>query len=398
MLSRFIPCVISVVLSSPVFADAASIFDYWLGDHIIDYPLSELDVVSSDLDGFGGQAFIKLNAPNATHVVLTFRQPRNTLQYLEHDWIDRSSTAPTALGLPGISEFTFGQTRVSEIQSALGQQGYHYACRQLLPSSGRLLTFVSFEISSRENAVYTLVAESSQALADRGRVDPKNIDLSQAVLVAAIVSRPQYLNDFWCEERIEYTATPSLPAKKIPADERFEDFLPSNMDARETAPWRVVTDPFLMVEKDGALSGGDLLHIMPNGPDCSDAQIMVSARTYDDDGLLALEGKDVDGAFNLLLAQQQRVPLIAPVPLAYTLFAPSEERFFSPFPVGIFVLENFDFERLIATETNPSALGFSLEFSSGVAGLQDNYWSLEELFKAGNEVLQLCRESLKLAK
>jgi len=36
--------------------------------------------------------------------------------------------------------------------------------------------------------------------------------------------------------------------------------------------------------------------------------------------------------------------------------------------------------------------GFSLEFAEGPAGLRDNYWSLEELFEAGNEAMRLCRE------
>lgn len=142
--------VLALGLAGPAFADAPSIFDYRLGDHIIDYPLSDLDIINSDLDGFGGQSFIKVNAPNATEVVLTFRQPRNTLQYLKHHWIDRDNTAPTALGLLGMSEFIFGQTRVSDIDLALVQQGFHYACRQLQPVPGSLLTFVSFEMPPRK--------------------------------------------------------------------------------------------------------------------------------------------------------------------------------------------------------------------------------------------------------
>ena len=196
MRSSVIALVFAAVFWGPAFSEAPSVFDYNLGDHIIDYPLSELDVISSDLDGFGGQAFIKINAPNATEVVLTFRQPRNTLQYIEHDWINRSSTAPTALGLPGLSEFTFGETRVTDVQRALGQQGFHYACRQLQPISGGFLTFVSFNIPSQPNAVYTFVSEYSRDLADRGLVDLENIDLTKAVLVGAIVSRPDYPEDF----------------------------------------------------------------------------------------------------------------------------------------------------------------------------------------------------------
>ena len=390
--ASLIACVCSYV-AFPLSAHEAQIFEYRLGNHIKDYTLSELDVISSDLNGFGGQSFIKVSAANATEVVLTFRQPQNTLQYLEHDWIERDSTAPTALGLPGKSEFTFGQTRISEIQLALGQQGFHYACRQLQPISGGLLTFVSFEIPSQRDAIYTFVAEYSRDLADRGLVDIENIDLTQSVLVGTIVSRPNYPDDFWCDERIEYTATPAVPDQTVPENESFEDFLPKNSPIAETDPWELVTDPLLMIAKSGAITWGDKIYIMPNPADCSRAEFMVWAHTYDDAGLLALEGQDVDGAFNLLLAEQKRVPLQSPVPLANALYAPINGREWPPFAVGSFVFGSFNFERIIASEANPSVFGFSLEFAEGTAGLRDNYWSLEGLFEAGNEAIRLCRES-----
>lgn len=383
---------LALFIAEPSLAEEPSIFEYRLGDHIIDYPLSELDVISSDLDGFGGQSFIKVNAANATEVVLTFREPQNTLQYLEHDWIERDKTAPTALGLPSTSEFLFGQTRVSDIQSALGQQGFHYACRQLQPISGGLLTFVSFEIPSRRDAIYTFVAEYSRDLADRGLVDIENIDLTQAILVGTIVSRPNYPDDFWCDERIDYTATPALSDQTVPENESFEDFLPPNSRIAETDPWELVTDPILMIAKNGALTWGDRLFITPSSVNCSRAEFMVWAHTYDDAGLLALEGWDVDGAFNLLLIEQQRVPLEAPVPLSNALYAPIDGREWPPFAVGSFVFGSFDFERIIASEADPSVFGFSLEFAEGTAGLRDNYWSLEGLYDAGNEAMRLCRE------
>ena len=62
--------VLALGLAGPAFAESPSIFDYRLGDHIIDYPLSDLDIINSDLDGFGGQSFIKVNAPNATSTTL----------------------------------------------------------------------------------------------------------------------------------------------------------------------------------------------------------------------------------------------------------------------------------------------------------------------------------------
>ena len=380
-------------LAGPVFAEAPSVFDYRLGDHIIDYPLSELAVITSDFDGFGGQALIKVNAPHATEVVLTFRQPRNTLQYLEHDWIDRSNTAPTALALPGVTEFTFGQTRVADVQIALGQQGFHYACRQLQPISGGLLTFVSFEIPSRRDAVYTFVAEYSRDLADRGLVDLENVDLAEAVVVGAIVSRPDYPEDFWCDERIPYTATPVVLEPETPENEVFEDFLPRGARIAETDPWEVITDPLVMIAKNGALTSGNRLYIAPNPADCTSAEFMAWAHTYDDTGLMSLEGQDVDGAFNLLLVGQNRVPLRTQVPLSNTLYAPIEDREWPPFAIGSFVFGSFDFERIISVEGNPSVFGFSLEFAEGAAGMRDNYWSLEGLFDAGNDAMRLCRES-----
>ena len=383
---------LTLFVAGSASAEVPSVFEYRLGDHIIDYPLSELDVISSDLDGFGGQSFIKVNAANATEVVLTFRQPQNTLQYLEHDWIDRDNTAPTSLGLPGISEFTFGQTRVSDIQSSLGQQGFHYACRRLQPISGGLLTLVSFEIPSRPDAIYTFVAEFSRDLAGRGLVDLDNVDLTQAVLVGTIVSRPDYPDDFWCDERIEYSETLPVEDQALPENENFEDFLPKNSRLAETDPWELVTDPLLMITKNGAVTWGDRLYIIPNPEDCSRAEFIVWAHTFDDAGLLELEGQDVDGAFNLLLVEQKRIPLKVPVPLVNALYAPIDGREWPPFSVGSFVFGSFNFDRIIAAEADPSVFGFSLEFAAGTAGLRDNYWSLEGLFEAGNEAMRLCRE------
>jgi hypothetical protein len=375
-------------LPAVALAEVATVFDYTLGDHIIDYPLSALDVISADLDGFGGQSFIKVRASNATEVVLTFRRPENTLQYLEHDWIDRRSTAPTALGLPGIPEFIFGKTRVSDLQATLEQQGFHYACRQLQPISGGLMTFLSFEIKDHPAAVYTFVAEYSRDLAERGLVDLESIDLSQAVLVGAIVSRPNYPEDFWCAERIPY-AVPML--SELPPGEDFESFLPQDASVIVTDPWEVVTDPFLMITKSGALTFGDRLYIIPNLADCTIAEFMVWAHTYDDAGLLALEGQDVDAIFSLLVVEQNRVSLQAPVPLANALYAPITGRDWPPFAIGSFVFGSFDFERIIAAEGDPSVFGFSLEFPNGAAGMRDNYWSLEGLFEAGNEALRKCQ-------
>lgn len=68
MRSNVLAASLALAFAGPVFAEAPSVFDYRFGGHIIDHPLNELDVISSDLDGFGGQAFIKVNAPNETEV------------------------------------------------------------------------------------------------------------------------------------------------------------------------------------------------------------------------------------------------------------------------------------------------------------------------------------------
>ena len=128
------------------------------------------------------------------------------------------------------------------------------------------------------------------------------------------------------------------------------------------------------------------------GASGSRGDFMVWAHTYDDVRLLSLEGQDVDGAFNLLLVEQRRVPLETPVALANALDAPIDGREWPPFAVGSFVLGSFDFERIISAEGDPSVFGFSLEFAEGTAGLSDNYWSLEGLFDAGNAAMRLCLE------
>lgn len=392
MLYRIIIGLLVLSLPPAAYADEASVFDYWLGDHIIDYPLSELDVITTDLDSFEGQSFIRVRAPNSNEVVLTFRRPRNTLQYIEHDWINREVTSITALGLPEVPEFIFGQTRIADIQSALGQQGFHYACRSLEQISGGMLSFISFEFSSRRDAVYTFVVEYSRDLANRGLVDLEEIDLTQAVLVGTIVSRPDYPEDFWCADRVPYTAKPALADAKTSVNESFESFLPLGTSVADTEPWEVITDPEVMIAKNGALTWGDRLFLIPELSDCSGAAIFLWAHTYDDEKLLALEGRDIDAAFNLLLVEQKRVPLQSPVLLKHALYAPIKARSWPPFAIGSLSVGTFDLERLIELEKNQSAFGFSLEFSTDTAGMQDNYWSLEGLYEAGSEAMRLCRE------
>ena len=392
MLYRIVTCLLVLSLPPAAYADEASVFDYWLGDHIIDYPLSELDVITTDLDSFEGQSFIRVRAPNSNEVVLTFRRPRNTLQYIEHDWINREVTSLTALDLPEVPEFIFGQTRIADIQSALGQQGFHYACRSLEQISGGMLSFISFEFSSRRDAVYTFVVEYSRDLANRGLVDLDEIDLTQAVLVGTIVSRPDYPEDFWCADRVPYTANPALPGAKTSVNESFESFLPLGTSVADTEPWEVITDPEVMIAKNGALTWGDRLFLIPELSDCSGAAIFLWAHTYDDEKLLALEGRDIDAAFNLLLVEQKRVPLQSPVLLKHALYAPIKARSWPPFAIGSLSVGTFDLERLIELEKNQSAFGFSLEFSTDTAGMQDNYWSLEGLYEAGSEAMRLCRE------
>lgn len=371
----------------PSFAQDAQIFDYRLGDHVIDYPLSTLDVISSGLDSFGGQAFIHVNAPNSTEVVLKFEHTRQTLQQIEHSWIDRSSTAPTALGLPGFPEFTFGQTSISDIRLSLGQQGFQYTCRQLEPISEKQLTFVSFEMPERKNVIYTFIAEDSQELADDKPVENENMDLTQTILIAVIVSQSRDLTA-GCEERFLSKVHPV----EVLEEERFETFLPGGAQVTDKSPWELTIDPHLMIHKNGALTWGDRLYIIPNPADCTRADFMIWAHTFDDEGLLALKGQEVDAAFNILLVEQNRVPLQSPVPLANTLYAPIHARDWPPFALGSFVFGSFDFVRIIATEPDPSVLGFSLEFPEETAGFQDNYWSLEGLFEVGNKALWLCRE------
>jgi hypothetical protein len=183
-----------------------------------------------------------------------------------------------------------------------------------------------------------------------------------------------------------------VSALEVPENESFENFLPAGAGVAETDSWEVITDPFLMIIKNGALTWGDRLYIMPNPADCTLGEVMVWAHTYDDQGLLALEGKDVEAAFNLLLVAQKRAPLKSPVSLTNTLYAPINGREWPPFSIGSFVFGPFDFERIIAAEGDPSVFGFSLEFATEAAGMHDNYWSLEGLFDAGNEAMRLCRE------
>ena len=350
-------------------------------------------MISADLDGLDGGSLIRLPASNATEVLLNFSGDDLLLHYIEHDWIDRDIKAQTALGLPGIPDFTFGETRAIDIQAAFEFDGFHYKCRQseLLPDG--MLSFISFELpsiwtSEGSNAVYTFVVEHSKDLSERGVVDPDNSDFAQAVLVGTIVSTSRYNDNYWCTERMRYTPTPDLPSK--PITNSFYDFLPDKAHVVAESIWTVETEPFLLIQKNGALTYGDLMQIIPEADDCNIVKIIVWAHTYEDDRLMELEGTEVNGSFNVLFRGQVRRPLRSPVILERAMFAPINDRRWPPFAVGSFVFGWFDFDRLLTVNDNPDILGFSLELPDGAAGMRDNYWSLEGLSDAGEKVIELC--------
>jgi len=378
---------ISIGLSGSAVAEVPSMFEYQLGDHVIDYPTNLPNVIASELYSPDGQSFIKVAAPQETELVLTFTRPDQTLKYLEHDWVNRDVSASTDLKIPGVSEFVFGKTRVVDVQAALGQEGFYYDCRQLQSISGGVNSLVSFEIPSIPDAVYTFAFEFSQDLADRGLVDLEKPDLSQAILVAAIVSRPEYPETFWCSETSPYTAQPTLP--ELPEVEAFDDFLPDGAGL-EVEPWQVVTDPVLMIAKPGSITWGDRMFIIQDPSECSLVDIFVWSHTFDDQELLRLEGQDLDGSFNILTVGSQHVPIESPVNLSFTMYAPVVEGSWPPFAIGSFVFRGFDLARLASMEADPSVFGFSLEFEGSPAGLMDNYWSLDGLASAGQELIKLC--------
>ena len=377
----------SIGLSGSAVAEVPSMFEYQLGDHVIDYPTNLPNVIASELYSPDGQSFIKVAASQETELVLTFTRPDQTLKYLEPDWVNRDVSASTVLKIPGVSEFVFGKTRVVDVQTALGQEGFYYDCRQLQSISGGVNSLVSFEIPSIPDAVYTFAFEFSQDLADRGLVDLEEPDLSQAILVAAIISRPEYPETFWCSETSPYTAQPTLP--ELPEVEAFDDFLPDGAGL-EVEPWQVVTDPVLMIAKPGSITWGDRMFIIQDPSECSLVDIFVWSHTFDDQELLRLERQDLDGSFNILTVGSQHVPIESPVNLSFTMYAPVVEGSWPPFAIGSFVFRGFDLARLASMEADPSVFGFSLEFEGSPAGLMDNYWSLGGLFSASQELIGKC--------
>jgi hypothetical protein len=379
---------VALCLPSAGFAESASIYDYRLGEHIIDYPLGELEVIAYDPNGFGGQSIIKVNGVGSTEVVLTFRLPQSTLQYIEHDWLDSEATAETALSLHNTPEFIFGRSRIADVQAALGDEGFHYACRQSQVIPEGMLTFVSFEITERPEAIYTFVFEYSRDLAERGLLDDKQFDLAKAVLVATIVARPDYAVDFWCSDTVPYTSNPVV----IP--EAF-DFVPSAATVVPTEPWEVITEPFFMIAKNGSITYGDRLHIAIDPTNCTAADFMIWAHTYEDEALLSLEGQEVSASFNVIGSNRERAPLRSPLILDDAMFAPINEGDWPPFAIGRFFIGSFDFAAISDAEAEPRVLGFSLEFQADVAGMIDNYWTLEGLEEAASQVLMHCREGQK---
>lgn len=192
-----------------------------------------------------------------------------------------------------------------------------------------------------------------------------------------------------------FAEAPSVFEYRGPENEKFDDFLPEGTEILEKEPWVVVNNPFPAAVKNGAITWGDRLFIIPNPADCTRAEFMVWSHTYNDAGLLELKGQGVDGSFSLLLAEQARGLIVTPVPLTDVLYAPIDGREWPPFALGSFTFGEYDLARLLATEYDPYIFGFSLEFPKEVAGLKNNYWSLEGLFEAGREAAFLCEERNK---
>lgn len=383
--------VVSLLLAlSPacVLAEEAKIFDYSLGDHIIDFPIDASEVVDSDIDGYAGQSFIRMDAPEATEIALTFNASSQQLHYIEHDWIDRSKYASTALALPETVDLKFGKAKMADVQKAMGSDGFHYACRQIVRTTDGFVSFLSFEIPSHPDAVYTFVFEHSSDLEERGWVEAGREDTDSAVLAATIVFRPYYAKRFWCDDRIAYSSNAKL--SDAVDQQSFSDFLPKDVPEKETDPWSVATEPVLMITKNGALTWGDRMHIMPDSANCTRAEIMLWAHTAQDADLLALKGTPVDASFNLLLLNGVHASVETPVTLSHAIYAPIDGREWPPFAIGSFTLGPFDFKTLIEAENDPAVFGFSLEFGSDVAGMRDNFWSLEGLYAAGSEAIKLC--------
>lgn len=369
-------------------AEEASIYDYWLGDHIIDYALGELDVVEHNAPSEGQETSITVRAPNNTEVSLAFSGDSLILQYMQHEWLDRDNPAPTAIALPDQPEFVFGTTRASDIQAAFGGTGFHYQCLQHMAFTGGAVSFISYRIPSQPKSVYTFVVEHSRDLAERGLIDFEKDDFTQAVLVGSIVSHAQYMKDAFCEERTSYTSTPDVISTSEP--EKFTDFLPSSARAADTGPWEVVTYPELMITKHSAVAWDDRIVITPADDDCTSAVIKVWASTFEDRESFEQDAHNIEGAFNLLLSGQQRVPLGPPIKLDRAAYLSNDAGSALPAALGLFIIGTFDFERIMSTEWNPSMFGFSFEFSSESAGMSDNYWSHEGLFEAGEEIMRIC--------
>ena len=129
--------------------------------------------------------------------------------------------------------------------------------------------------------------------------------------------------------RMRYTPTPDLPSK--PVTDSFYDFLPDKAYVAAESRWTVQTEPFLLIQKSGALTYGDSMQIIPEADECNIVKIIVWAQTYEDDRLMDVEGTEVSGSFNMLFRGQVRVPLRSPVVLEKAMFAPINGREWPPF-------------------------------------------------------------------
>ena len=147
-----------------------------------------------------------------------------------------------------------------------------------------------------------------------------------------------------------------------------------------------------MIAKNGAVTWGDRLHLVLDTANCTTADFMIWANTYEDEALLALEGQEVAASFNVIGSNRERAPLRSPLILDDAMFAPINEGDWPPFAIGRFFVGSYDLAAISSAEAAPSVLGFALEFQGDVAGMVSNYWTLEGLEEAASQAITLCRE------
>ena len=158
----------------------------------------------------------------------------------------------------------------------------------------------------------------------------------------------------------------------------------------DESSWEISDTDVIRITKNGSITWGDLLIISLSSEDCETGNISAWANTYNDDELLALEGKNTSGTFGVTDSKGD-FTLVEKTILAHAINAPIDaEKFRLPFAIGLFDLTSVDMPAFLRGLEGNNVTSFWLNFVDEDAGMMDNYWTMDGLIESAKDAVGLC--------